>query len=74
MSQAKAEFQNFKAEVLHKLTRLNSEYSPLVAERIRLHLEWYEPLKLLLRLLLGCPGMSPEYATISSAYLPLKQP
>jgi hypothetical protein len=42
MSQAKAEFQNFKAEVLHKLTRLNSEYSRFVAERIKLHLEWYE--------------------------------
>lgn len=42
MSQAKANFVQFKAEVLQKLDALSSEYSHFVAERIKLHLEWYE--------------------------------
>lgn len=42
VSQAKATFHQFKAEVLHKLETLSSEYSQVVAERIKLHLEWYE--------------------------------
>lgn len=42
MSQAKAEFQKFKAEVLKKLEALSSEHSQVVAERIKIHLEWYE--------------------------------
>jgi hypothetical protein len=42
MSQVKAEFQKFKAEVLRKLEALSSEHSHFVAERIKLHLEWYE--------------------------------
>jgi hypothetical protein len=44
MSQAKAEFIRFKAEVLHKLEALHSEHSQFVAERIKLHLEWYDML------------------------------
>jgi hypothetical protein len=44
MSQAKAEFSKFKADVLHKLEALHSEYSQFVAERIKIHLEWYETL------------------------------
>jgi hypothetical protein len=44
MSQAKAKFIEFKAEVLQKLAALNSEYSQFVAGRIQLHLEWYETL------------------------------
>jgi hypothetical protein len=42
MSQATANFYQFKAEVLQKLAALNSEYSQFVAERIKLHLEWYD--------------------------------
>jgi hypothetical protein len=42
MSQAKAEFQKFRTEVLQKLEVLSSEHSQFVAERIKLHLEWYE--------------------------------
>jgi hypothetical protein len=44
MSQAIAEFQKFKAEVLHKLEALSSDYSRFVAERIKVHLDWYDTL------------------------------